>query len=69
VNFRTVATKKIEEIEKIRFNSVNSRKECSKNGKKSTNFTNHKIEKKQKIHWYRGTYNMFSVCGHEYIEG
>jgi len=46
VNFRTLATKKIEEIEKIRFNSVNSRKECSKNGKKLTN-ENHKIEKKK----------------------
>jgi hypothetical protein len=42
----------LKEIGKIRFNSVNSRKKCSKYGKKSTNFTNHKIEKKTLVQRY-----------------
>jgi hypothetical protein len=49
VNFRPVATKQIEEIGKIRFISVNSRKECSKKWKKNQQILQtKKIEKKQK---------------------
>jgi len=49
VNFRNVTTIFFEEIGKIRFNSVNLRKKCSKYGKKSTKFTNHKIEKRNTV--------------------
>jgi hypothetical protein len=41
-----VTTNFFEEIGKIRFNSVNSRKNAQR-WKKLTNFTNHKIEKKK----------------------
>jgi hypothetical protein len=51
-----VTTNFFEEIGKIRFNSVNSRKNAQR-WKKLTNFTNHKKEKKRKEkNWYRGIY-------------
>ncbi len=59
MNFLTVATKKIEEkLGKFVLIVQIQEKNAKKNGKKSTNYTNQQNWKKQKIHWYRGIYNM-----------
>jgi hypothetical protein len=59
-----VTTKVFEEIGKIRFNSVNSRKKMLKKWKILAKFTNHKIEKKKEIEKRKKKLVQRYICVH-----